>query len=574
MTVEGRSGVSGRSVSASRMASEESLRVRDLADRYWADFLSLEPLVATQVGEERFDHLLPDRTPAGLARREAVNRAVLIEIDQIDRRDLDRESRLTLDVIETLAKREQTAIEHRFDRLDAADHMWGPGTMLAQIASVQLADSPERLGRYLTRLAAMPNFLATSGELLREAAGAGQTSPRLVVDRTIAQVERLLRLPPAHSPAVSLVPESDLQGRNQVEEVLRDHVYPAYEDYVRELRGYRATARTSIGLVALRNGEEMYAARILAWTTLPLDAGEIHRRGADQLARIQQERLDLAARVGAPDPETAIARLLEGGGNTFASREAIVALAEDQVERGWEAAHGFFGRLPRENCRVKAVDRSREDDVLEHYLPGTADGSRRATYFVNTKDPGRRHRHSLATTTYHEANPGHHLQIAIEQEASDRTAIRRFGGADSIGVGSAFVEGWGLYAERLADEMGLYENDYERMGMLEMQAFRAARLVVDTGIHAFGWTREQAVDTMASTGTERAKCELEVDRYVAMPGQALCYTLGQLVIEECRNQASGRMGGAFSLSTFHDRLLSLGSLPLPLLEREMRSFGA
>jgi uncharacterized protein (DUF885 family) len=265
---------------------------------------------------------------------------------------------------------------------------------------------------------------------------------------------------------------------------------------------------------------------------------------------------------------------LERGGNTFASREDILSLAEDQVARGWDAARGFFGRLPRENCGVKAVDRSREDDVLEHYLPATADGSRPATYYVNTKDPGRRHRHSLATTTYHEANPGHHVQMAIEQEASDRTAIRRFGGADSIGVGSAFVEGWGLYAERLADEMRLYENDYERMGMLEMQTFRAARLVVDTGIHAFGWGRERAVGTMASTGTERAKCELEVDRYVAMPAQALTYKLGHLAIEQWRAAASGRLGGRFSLPAFHDRLLSLGSLPLPVLEREMRSFGA
>jgi len=151
----------------------------------------------------------------------------------------------------------------------------------------------------------------------------------------------------------------------------------------------------------------------------------------------------MAASVGARDPETAIARLSEQGANAFESREDIVRLAERQVERGWAAARDFFGHRPAENCRVKPVDPSREDDVLEHYMPGTPDRTRPATYYVNTKDPDRRRRHSLATTTYHEANPGYHLQIAIEQEATGRPAIRRFGGSDLIGIGSAFVEGWG-----------------------------------------------------------------------------------------------------------------------------------
>ena len=204
--------------------------------------------------------------------------------------------------------------------------------------------------------------------------------------------------------------------------------------------------------------------------------------------------------------------------------------------------------------------------MLEYYQAATADGSRRPIYFVNTKDPTRRPRHSLATTTFHEANPGHHLQIAIEQEATHRPAIRRF--AAEL-VGAAFSEGWGLYAERLADEMGLYQDDYERLGMLEMQAFRAARMVVDTGLHAFGWDRERALEVMATTGTERSKCELEVDRYVAMPGQALTYRLGQHAIEQWRAAAAKRRGRGFSLPAFHDQVLALGSLPLSVLQREL-----
>ena len=542
--------------------------IRALADRYWDELLALDPIFATQVGDERFDHLLPDPSPDGLGRRESIHRHALGEIARADRDELDPESRIVLDLVGALAAEKLAAITHRFDRFDAADHMWGPGTMLAQIAEVQRADSPERLERYLARLAALPGFLAASAEVLEEAAASGQTSPRLVVDRTIAQVERLLATAPGETSAASLVPATDPDGRTKVQGVLQRVVYPGYEAYLGALREYRPRSRETLGLGALAGGDEMYAAKILIWTTLSLGAREIHDRGVEELARIQKERAGAARRVGAPDPETAIARLTDEGGNAFDSREDVVRLAEQQVQRGWEAASRLFGRLPRENCRVKTVDASREDDVGEHYLPASADGARPAVYYVNARDPGAKARHRLATTSYHEANPGHHLQTAIEQEATDRAALRRFA-ADL--TGAAFGEGWGLYAERLADEMGLYEDEYERLGMLEMQAFRAARLVVDTGIHALGWDRSRAIDTMASTGVDRPTCETEVDRYVAMPGQALAYTLGMITIQGCRTDASRSQGSGFSLPDFHDRLLSLGSLPLPTIEREMRS---
>jgi uncharacterized protein (DUF885 family) len=546
--------------------ADASTRARELADRYWSEFLSVAPLVATQIGEERFDHLLPDPSPKGVARRESVNRAALDELKGLDRREMSEEARTACDVVESLATKELIGLDHRFERFDAADHLWGPGTTLAQLAALQRADTPERLERYVERLAGFPAYLTAWAAVLAEAAGSGETSPGLVVDRTIAQVERLLRTDPGESPALAPVPSDDIDGRRRVHETLRDVVYPAYQGYLAALRDHRPLARDSLGLGALPRGAELYTAKILAWTTLPLSADELHDRGVTDLVRIQEERRSVAARLGAPDPDTAIARLAEAGGNAFASREEVVRLAEDQVRRGWEAAPGFFGRLPKENCEVRPVERSREDDVLEYYQPATADGTRSGIYYVNTKAPSKRNRHSLATTTFHEANPGHHFQIAIEQEAFDRPAVRRFT-ADLVGM--AFCEGWGLYAERLADEMDLYEDDHERLGMLEMQAFRAARLVVDTGIHARGWDRQRAVETMASTGTQHDKCEMEVDRYVSMPGQALCYRVGQVEIEGWREAARRREGKRFSLSSFHDRLLELGSLPLPALRREL-----
>jgi uncharacterized protein (DUF885 family) len=225
----------------------------------------------------------------------------------------------------------------------------------------------------------------------------------------------------------------------------------------------------------------------------------------------------------------------------------------------------MFGRLPRANCEVRLVEAFREADMpFAFYNPPTQDGSRPGVYYVNGHALERKPRHHLATTTYHEASPGHHFQIALEQEFSERPPLRRFGG---FLAGSAFTEGWGLYSERLADEMGLFLDQKERLGMLDMQGMRAARLVVDTGLHALGWSRDRAIATLEEAGVSRSDAEVETDRYVTMPGQALSYKIGQFEIERQRADAAGRPG--FSLPDFHDRLLSLGSLPLAALRREL-----
>jgi len=217
---------------------------------------------------------------------------------------------------------------------------------------------------------------------------------------------------------------------------------------------------------------------------------------------------------------------------------------------------------------VKPVEEFREADMpFAFYQPPSADGSRKGIYYVNAGDLEGKPLHHLATTTYHEANPGHHFQIALEQEMGERPALRRFGG---LMAGSAFAEGWGLYSERLADEMGLFADESERLGMLDMQGMRAARLVVDTGIHAFGWSRERAIALLEDAGVAHVDAAIETDRYVTLPGQALTYKIGQFELEQQRADAAKREGGAsFSLSAFHDRLLALGSLPLSALRREL-----
>ncbi len=549
------------------MTSASEGNARALFDRYWEDLLSLEPLVGTQVGDDRFDNLLPDPSPDGIARRETVHRSALAAAAEIDRSGLDVVLRTTLDTLEAVAKRDLASIEHRLDRFGAVNHLWGPGQLLAELGTLQRADTPERLERFLARLHATPAYLDAVCGVVRDAAEVGQTVPIVVVERTIAQVERLLAIPAEESPALSPVPEDHAGDRTTVAGVLRDEVMPAYVGYVEALRRYLPAATETIGLYALPGGEAMYGAEILGWTTLELDPRGVHDVGIEELEAIQEERRHSAALLGFASADEAIAAHQESGNNTAASREELVHLAEEQVRRSWEACPGYFGRLPKEPCDVRPVEEFREADMpFAFYMTGTEDGSRPGIYYVNTYQLEERPLHHLATTTYHEANPGHHLQLTIEQEIEERPALRRFGGMFS---GAAFVEGWGLYSERLADEMGLFTDEYERLGMLDAQAHRAARLIVDTGIHALGWTRERAIAKLEEAGVPRVDAVIETDRYIALPAQALAYKIGQREIEHQRRAAVAREGSAFSLSEFHDRMLALGSLPLPSLQREL-----
>lgn len=547
--------------------SDTETAARALVERYWERLLETEPLLGTMVGDERFDDRLPDPSEKGRAEREALHRGALEEIALLDRDLPDEQLRTTLDVLEAIATRDLTAIEHRLDRLWCVSHLWGPAGLIGELAAMQRADSRDRLERYLARLSAAPAFYRAAAEVAREGIGAGVTAPRIVVERTIAQVERILQTPIERSPGLEPVPEDDPEGRERVAEALHASFLPALSAYAESLRGYLPSATETLGLYALRGGEAMYAAEIVSWTTLPLEARTVHDLGVEDLEKVQEERRRSAQRLGARSPEDAIRMLSDGERNAFSSKEELVAVAEEQVRRGWEAAPRWFGRMPSENCMVKLVEEFREKDMpFAFYQPPSADGSRRGVYYVNGGDLSGKPVHHLATTTYHEANPGHHLQTAIEQEIGERPALRRFGG---LMAGSAFAEGWGLYSERLADEMGLFQDEAERLGMLDLQGMRAARLVVDTGIHAFGWTRERSIALLEEVGVSNADAVIETDRYVTLPGQALAYKIGQFEIERHRSEAAERGGAGFSLQGFHDRLLSLGSLPLMALRREL-----
>ncbi|MGZ8611037.1 MAG: DUF885 domain-containing protein [Actinomycetota bacterium] len=546
--------------------TEATDAARDLVDRYWEQLLEHEPILGTMVGDERYDDRLSDPSEAGRSGRETLHRAALEELALLDRDLADEGLRTTLDVLEAIAARELEALEHRFDRLTAVSHLWGPGGLIGELASMQRADTPERLERYVARLSATPAFYDAMIDVMHDGVAAGVTGPRVVVERAVAQVERLLATPLGDSPALAPLTEDDAAGRELVVGALRETFMPSLVRYLDALRDYLPSATETLGLSSLPGGDELYAAQILSWTSLPLEARKVHDLGLEDLARIQDERRLCAERIGASDVAGAMA-ILDERGNRATSKQHLLALAEAQVRKGWDAAPAWFGRLPSDICDVKPVEEFREADMpFAFYQPPSADGSRKGIYYVNAGDLGGKPLHHLATTTHHEANPGHHFQIALEQEMGERPALRRFGG---LMAGAAFAEGWGLYSERLADEMGLFEEESERLGMLDMQGMRAARLVVDTGIHAFEWSREQAIELLESAGVAPVDAAIETDRYVTMPGQALTYKIGQFEIEQQRADAAKRGGDGFSLPAFHDRLLALGSLPLSALRREL-----
>jgi uncharacterized protein (DUF885 family) len=549
------------------LQEQEERSARDIATGYWDALLELQPLLGTYVGDERFDDRLPDPSPEGLAREQAFHERALSELEGVDRSALSEDLRTTLDLIGFGSTRSLSDLRHRIDRLQVVGHLFGPAGLLADLASLQRADSPERLERYRARLAATPAYFRAVVDVARDGIAAGQTGPGLVVDRTIGQVERLLALGPADSPGMLPVASASDADRERVEAVLRGAVWPAYQSFLDLLREYRPHATESLGVSSLPDGEALYASQILAFTTLPLEAKRVHEIGLEEFAAIQDERRAIARSLGFETAEAAVADLTARGENVAASRQDLLRMVEDQVRRSMEAAPRLFGRLPRSNCDVRPVEEFREDDMPGAFYQGpSADGTRSGVYYLNTSHLPDRPLHQVATTTYHEANPGHHFQISIEIEHAERLPLRRFGGFLS---GDAFTEGWGLYSERVADELGLFVNEYERLGMLEAQGTRACRLIVDSGIHALGWDRERAVRQIEEAGLSRMDSEIEVDRYVSWPGQALAYMIGQLEIQRWRREASAANGSAFDVRAFHDRLLSLGSLPLGVLEREL-----
>ena len=551
------------------LSEHPSTPVNDLSDRFWEGILELNPTTATVYGDDRYDDRLEDPGPAGRAKARQLMERTKAEAEAIPTDGMRLEERITRDMLIVIADLGIEEDEQGTHRLRVVDQIAGPQTMLPQLCQFQKADTPERLERFLARLRAYPAYMQANADILREGLATGLAAPRIVAERTVEQLERLLAIPIEEAIVPAMAQVASEEDREKVREVVRDEVYPADAAFLEVLRGdYLAATREEPGLWSATDGDTLYRTQIRAWTTLDLEPSDVHQIGMDELNAIEAQRREIARSAGFGDDTRAYrGSLAADPTNIPSTKEELLERAAEDIERAMAIAPHYFGRLPRAGCEVKAVEEFKERDApFAYYFPPTTDGSRPGIYYANTYDLPSRKFTKLASTTYHEAVPGHHFQISLEMENPDLNTFRRLG---SRMVGGAYVEGWGLYSEKLADEMGLFRSDGERFGMLDAVAWRAARLVVDTGLHALRWTRQQGIDFMLEAGLSETDAVIETDRYIAWPGQALTYMIGCREIARLRAEIATRDGSAFDLRSFHDAVLAHGSLPLATLSREL-----
>jgi uncharacterized protein (DUF885 family) len=541
----------------------ESADLGALAARTWERTLELNPTLATIYGDERYDDRLDDPGPAGRAARRALADETLAAAEAIPVTALDGEERITRDLLRLTAATDVADDEARMDLVGAVQQQ-GHQSLLPELVQFQRADTPERLERLLARLEAYPAMAASVIGLLDEGRAAGLTAARVVAERTVAQLERMLAAPAATSPIVTLPAVAREEDRERILEAVERHVRPADARYLEAVRAYLPATREVPGLCSTPGGAERYAARIRAFTSLDVSAEELHRTGLEELETIEAARRVIARAAGFGDDTTAYRAALNADPAEIpATPAALVARCSEDVQRAFDAAPAWFSRIPKAGCEVRPVDPLLERDAAgAYYYPPSMDGSRCGVYFVNTYDLPSRAYWTAASTTYHEAVPGHHFQLALEMELEGLPPFRTLGFWPQ---GTAYVEGWALYAELVADEAGLFRSEAERFGMLDGQALRAVRLVVDTGLHAFGWSRDRAYQAMVAAGIHPTDASSETDRYIAWPGQALAYLTGRREIQRLRRERERREGSAFDIRRFHEDVLRHGKLPLTIL---------
>ena len=547
----------------------EPFDVDALSERFWEALLELNPTTATVYGDERYADRLEDPGPEGRTRTRRLFEQTLADVASIAPDRLATEDRITRDMLRVVSELGIEEDDQRIYQLRVVDQMSGPQQTLPQLTSFQPADTPARLEAFVARIHAYRDYMAANTEILREGLASGLTAPRIVAERTIAQIERMLEIPIESAIVPSMAKVASEADRERVRDAIREVAYPADAAFLEVLRGdYLAATREAPGLWSAPNGESLYRTAIRSWTTLELDPEEVHQTGLEDLDRIDAERRQISHAAGFGDDIDAYRQAIEADpSNGPRTKDELVARATEDIERGLAVAPRYFGRMPRAGCEVRPVEEFKEKDApFAYYYPPTIDGSRPGIYYANGYDLPSRKYTKLATTTYHEAVPGHHFQIALEMENPDLNTFRRLG---SRMVGAAYVEGWGLYSERLADEMGLFRSEGERFGMLDAQAWRAARLVVDTGLHALRWPRQRSIDFLRMVGLSETDAVIETDRYICWPGQALTYKTGQREIERLRAELSARDGTRFDIRAFHDAVLGHGSLPLATLAREL-----
>jgi len=543
--------------------------IDSLATEYWAHYLEVEPTHA---------HLLGDYSRAGNfeeSTREAEDREIATMRDfaaraaATDESDLTEQQRITRDVLISDATTRADSMETRLSEM-AADPIFGPQVSMPILMGMLALPDADVAEALVDKLRGLGRYYGELAERQRDGVAAGRLPAAFAADDTVDQLDGLLSKPVADDPLLTTTtPPHGLDvdaWKGRLREVVESDVRPG-------LRAYREVLRDEVlplgrsdercGLSWVPDGDAAYAATLRQFTTTGKTAQEIHDIGLAQIEKLADEYRSLGPEVVGTDDLPQIFKAMRSEPRLhFTDGDELITASEVAMQRAWNAMPDWFEVLPQAPCAVQPTTTG----AKAFYFPPAGDGSRGGTFFVNIADPTSWGTFELESMAFHEGIPGHHLQLAIASELSDVPEFRKHI------HNAAYAEGWGLYTERLSDEMGLYSSAVDRMGMFSADSMRACRLVVDTGLHALGWSREQAVDYMvANSPLAEGVVRPEVDRYIVSPGQACSYMVGRLEIQRMRAEAEQRQGQDFDIRKFHSAVLDSGSLPLGVLDRVVRT---
>jgi uncharacterized protein (DUF885 family) len=533
---------------------------------------TIDPLSATLLGISGYDDLLPDPSRDGAARGAARFQALEDRLGQLNLDEMTNEDQVNAAVLGRLAWGARTDLEEGIWEADAAAEGYAsPHAMVFMCVPAARANDETSAQAYLTRLEGLGGYFDALTTRYAQAHDEGRHSTAVGINRALDQLKGHLELSiDVDTLANPLVAETinaeDFLSQSRA--LVTDVVRPAIDRLCRYLANDMlpvARDNEHVGICWIEGGESSYRKAVRRHTTTDLSPDEIHAIGLERLEGLQAQWSELGQRVlNESDVPTILTRLREDRALRFTTSQEIVTVVTDALHRAESARDGWFPHYDIAECEIEEIHPiEAKSAALAHYRPPAQDGSRPGAHCVLTTNPEDRFTYEYEALAFHESTPGHHLQIALAQTLDTLPTYRRFLDAQVCG----FVEGWGLYSEGLANEMGLYSSDLARLGMLSFDALRACRLVVDTGMHHLGWSRQRAVDFMwNNTATTASNVANEIDRYIGWPGQALAYMIGRREIERLRSIATRELGTSFDVRSFHAAVLENGAVPLDVLE--------
>ncbi len=547
-----------------------------LLAEHWEYTLSHSPEFASILGDKRWNDKVSDLSAREVEADLAKTKEFLARFEAIDTSGFSEQQALT-----------KTLLVRRFreDLEDARFKIWE--MPVSQISGIHL-QAPQLVALlsfktvkdyedYIARLKQLPRMFDDTIANMRRGMADGLMPPKFLLEKVVSQAEGIGKSKPEESPFArplsklppDFSPEDQSRLRDAFLSAIRDSVLPAYARFTAFVKEeYAPKGRSEPGVWSLPDGAARYAAAVRRSTTTRLTPEEIHAIGLSEVSRIEKEMQSVAGKLGFQDLKIFNAAIQKDPKLRARSREEILQLYRGYVAGMKPQLPKLFGRLPKADVEVDAVEKFREKEASgAQYNQGAKDGSRPGRILVNTSDPESRKTISMESTAYHEGMPGHHLQISIAQELEDLPPVRQ------QSFYTAFVEGWALYSERLGKDIGFYKDPYNDYGRLQDEMLRAIRLVVDTGFHARKWTRDQVVAYFHDhSAIDEVEIQTETDRYVSWPGQALAYKVGQMKIQDLREKAKKELGSKFDIRRFHDAVLTAGALPMDVLEDRITSW--